>query len=180
MDVARVVAENWPDSTSMLNYGPVAIAVIALFVSLYSVHLTRRSFIASHRPYVWAASYSVLDSAEGTLVPVPKLAGLCVHNAPARVLRLDVAISLDAQNLLVTSESEMVRFPDGRSEGTHSISQRDFESLMSRPDEEKARLRRIISVKYSSLAGGKAYRYTLQQLFLPADNQWKNVAEEAD
>ena len=180
MDVVRVVVENWPDSTSMLDYGPVAIAVIALLVSLYSVRLTRRSFIASHRPYVWAASYSALGSDEGTLVSVPHRVMLRAHNAPVRVLHLEVEVSLDAQNLLVTSESEMVRFPDERSEWTHSIGQQDFESLMSRSDEEKARLRRTISVKYSSLAGGKAYRYVLQQLFVPADNQWTDVAVEAD
>lgn len=180
MDVLRVVVENWPDKTNMLDYGPVAIAVIALLVSLYSVYLTRRSFIASHRPYVWAASYSVICPDEHTLVPVPHRVMFRVHNAPVRVLHLKVEVSLDAQNLVVTSESEMVRFPDERSEWAHSIGQREFESLMSRPDAEKARLRRIITVNYTSLAGGKAYRYVLRQLFIPADNQWTDVAVEAD
>jgi len=180
MDVVRVVVENWPQSTSLLDYVPVAIAVVALVVSLYSVYLTRQSFVASHRPYVWALSHAVLDSDGCTLTPVPQYLAFRVQNAPALVKIWTVEISVGTESLLIFSEADTVRFPDDRSQWVFSVGQQDFEALMSRSDEEKGRLRRIVSMKYSSLSGGKAYQYDLEQVYVPADNQWIDVAVKAN
>lgn len=180
MDTVKVIVENWPKTKHFLEYMPVVIAVIALLVSLYSVYLTRNAFIASHRPYVWASNYGVIDADRKTIIPIPFRVAYRVKNAPARILRAEVKINLGAKELLAHSDHNMVRFPDERSEWSFSISKDQFEEIMNRPVDEKGKLSRLISVEYSSLDGGKNYNYKLVQSYSPAENQWKDTNEEAD
>jgi len=100
LETVKVIVENWPKTKLLLEYTPVAIAVIALVVSLYSVYLTRKSFIAAHRPYVWASNYGVIDSEKKTIIPVPFRVGFRVKNAPAKIVRMEVKINHSAQELL--------------------------------------------------------------------------------
>lgn len=51
---------------------------------------------------------------------------------------------------------------------------------MKRPDSEKSNLNRTIIIKYSSLDSKREYRYELQQVFEPNDNQWRDTFEKAD
>jgi len=51
---------------------------------------------------------------------------------------------------------------------------------MNRSNEDKAKLSRLTSLEYSSLDGGKIYHYKLQQSFNAAENQWKDISEDAD
>jgi len=178
MDMVKVIVENWPKTSPFLEYMPVVIAVIALVVSLYSVYLTRRSFITSHRPYVWAINYGVIDN--NTIKPIPSRVAYRVRNAPARIIRAEVKIDFDEEQLLVYSDQNIVRFPDDRSEWSFSIGKDEFERIMNRSNEDKAKLSRIISIEYSSLDGGKVYHYELKQSFNTADNQWKDISETAD
>jgi len=179
MDTVKVIIENWPKK-ELLEYIPIIIAVIALAVSLYSVYLTRRSFIASHRPYVWASNYGVLDPDKKTMTPIPFRVAYRVRNSPAKIIRTEVKINLSTEPLLVRTDQNIVRFPDERSEWSFSIGEEDFKEIMNRSDEEKAKLCRLISIEYSSLDGGKIYHYKLQQSFNPTENQWKDTSEEAD
>jgi len=179
MDSVKVVIENWPQK-DLLEYMPIIVAVIALAVSLYSVYLTRRSFILSHRPYVWASNYGVLDPDKRTIIPIPSRVAYRVRNSPAKIIRTEVKINLNMQPLLVHSDQNVVRFPDERSEWSFSVGEEKFGRIMSRSDEDRAKLCRLISIEYSSLDGGKIYHYKLCQSFNPAENQWKDVSEEAD
>ncbi len=180
MDTVKVVIENWPRTKHLLEYIPIIIAVIALSVSLYSVYLTRRSFIVSHRPYVWASNYGVIDPDKKTIIPIPFRVAYRVRNAPARIVRTGVTISLSAESLLVYTEENIVRFPDERSEWSFTIGEEDFKKIMNRSNEDKAKLSRLVSIEYSSLDGGKIYHYKLQQSFNPTENHWKDTSEEAD
>jgi hypothetical protein len=180
LETIKVVVENWPKTKLFLEYMPVAIAVIALVVSLYSVYLTRKSFIASHRPYVWAINYGVIDSERKTIIPIPFRVNFRVNNAPAKIVRMEVKIKHGVQELIVHADSNIVRFPDERSEWSFSIRKDEFEKVMDRSDDDKTKLSRFISIEYSSLDGGRIYHYKLQQSFNPAENQWKGITEEAD
>jgi hypothetical protein len=180
MDTIKVVIENWPKTKLLLEYIPIIIAVIALAVSLYSVYLTRRSFIASHRPYVWGSNYGVLDPEKKTIIPIPFRVGYRVKNSPAKIIRTEVKINLIAEPLFVQTERNIVRFPDERSEWSFSIGKENFIKIMNRSNEDIAKLSRLISIEYSSLDGGKIYHYKLQQSFDPTENQWKDASEEAD
>jgi len=180
MDTVKVTIENWPQTKYLLEYIPVLIALIALGVSLYSVFLTRKSFIASHRPYVWAGNYGVVDPDRKTIIPIPFRVAYRVSNAPARIMRMEVIIGLDAELLLTYTDANIVRFPDDRSEWGFAIGEEDFKKIMNRSNEDKGKLSRLVSLEYSSLDGGKTYRYKLQQSFNPAENQWKDSSQEAD
>ena len=180
METIKVIVENWPKTKLLLEYIPLAIAVIALLVSLYSVYLTRKSFIAAHRPYVWASNYGVIDSEKKTIIPIPFRVAFRVKNAPAKIVRMEVKIEHDGQKLFVHAEDNIVRFPDERSEWSFSIGEGDFKKVMHRSDDEKTKLSRSISMEYSSLNAGRIYHYKLQQSFNSAENQWKDITEEAD
>ena len=179
MDVTKVVIENWPKTNYLLEYLPILIAVVAVAISLYSAHLTRKSFIASHRPYVWASNYGVIDHDKKTIIPIPHRVGYRVKNSPAKIISTEVAIRLSNEILLSHKDENIVRFPDESSEWSFSIGDKDFENIINRANEDKSKLIRHISIKYSSLGGGKIYHYELQQTFAPNENQWKDKSEKA-
>lgn len=179
MNSLKVIVENWPKK-DLLEYIPLVIAIIALAVSLYSVCLTRKSFIASHRPYVWASNYGVIDQDRKTIIPIPFRVGYRVKNSPAKIIQTEVKITLNAETLLMHTDRDMVRFPDERSDWTFSIGEEDFAKIMRRSNDDKAKLSRIMSIEYSALDGGKTYHYKLQQSFNPNENQWKDISEDAD
>jgi len=180
MDVTKVIIENLPKTNYLLVYIPIIIATFALAVSVCSIYLTSKSFITSHRPYVWASNYGVIDSDKKTIIPIPHRVGFRVKNSPARIIRMEVKISLNNETLLVHTYENLVRFPDEASEWSFSISEEHFKEIMNRSNEDKSRLLRLISLEYSSLDGGKTYHYKLQQSFSPTENQWKDTSEEAD
>lgn len=180
MDITKVIIENWPKTNFLLVYMPIIIAIIALGTSLYSVFLTRKAFIASHRPYVWASNYGVIDTDKKTITPIPFRVGYRVKNSPARIIRTEVKINLNMEPLFVQTEENLVRFPDERSEWSFTIGEEDFKKIMNRPDEDKSKLVRLISIEYSSLDGGKIYHYKLQQSFNLIENQWKDTSEKAN
>lgn len=180
MDALKVVIENWPKTNHLLAYVPIIIAIIALAVSLYSVYLTRKTFIATHRPYVWGGSHGVVDSDKKIIIPIPFRIGYRVKNSPARIIRTEVEINLNTESLFAHTQENIVRFPDEKSEWTFSIGEEDFKKIMNRSDEDKSKLSRLISIEYSSLGDGKIYHYELQQSFNPIENQWKDTSEKAD
>ena len=180
MDIIKVVIENWPKANHVLEFIPIIIAIVALAVSLYSVHLTRKSFIASHRPYVWAASYVFKDIEKNTLIPIPQNLAYRIHNSPARIIKSEFRISLNKEILLVQTDDNYMRFPDQSSEWFFSVGKEDFEEIMNRSDEDKSKLVRFASLKYSLLGGGKTYHYELQQSFNPTLNQWRDINEKSD
>ncbi len=179
MDVTKVIIENWPKKNHILEYLPIIIAVTAVVISLYSAYLTRRSFIASHRPYVWASNYGVIDHDKKTIIPIPHRVGYRVKNSPAKIISTEVTIRLNNKILLSHKDENIVRFPDESSEWNFSIGKADFKKIMNRSNEDKTKLIRYISVKYSSLNGGKSYHYELQQTFDPMENQWKDKLEKS-
>ncbi len=180
MDATKVIIENWPKTNYLLVYIPLFIALSALVVSWYSAYLTRKSFIMSHRPYVWGSSYAVIDSDNKTIIPVPHKVGYRVRNSPARIIRSEVKISLNKEMLLVNTVEDLVRFPDEKSEWSFGVGEKNFKEIMDRSDEEKSKLVRLISLYYSSFCDTKIYHYELTQSFEPSENQWKDTNEKSD
>jgi hypothetical protein len=179
MDVTKVIIENWPKADHILEYLPIIIAVTAVAVSLYSAYLTRRAFIASHRPFVWASNYGVVDHDKKTITQIPHRIAYRVKNSPAKIISTEVIIRLNNEALLSHKDANIVRFPDESSEWSFSIGIADFERMMNRSNEDKAKLIRNISVKHSSLNGREGYYYELQQTFDPVENQWKDKSATA-
>ena len=180
-DVTKVVIENWPKTNYFSIYIPILIAVIVLSISLYSIFLTRKIFVESHRPYVIAFSYGITDNNTSTIISDPSKIRFRVINSPARIIRIQVKINLNMETLIDFSSIEnMVRIPYETAEWSLDMDKEAFDKLMDRPNEDKSKLVRIISIEYSSLRGGKVYHSKLKQSFVPSLNRWINVEEEAD
>ena len=177
MDATKIIIENWPKTNLFLTCIPIIVAIIALVVSLSSLYFTNKSFSISHRPYVWALSYAVPDPENKTLIQIPYRMGCFVNNSPAKIKKIELKINLDKETLFSLVEKNLVRFPLANSEWTVSIGQKDYENIMNRPEEEQAKLLRIVTMEYSALGGGKTYHYKQVQSFIPADNQWKDINE---
>jgi len=159
---------------------PILIALIALGTSIISLYWTRIEQIKSTRPFVWASSYGVIDNVNKTIIPIPFRVGCRVKNSPARILQRDVIIHLETNELFRHTDKNLVQFPDESSEWNFTIGQTDFERIKNRPISEQSKLIRTISIKYTSLDGGKNYNYKLKQVFIPLDNQWNNVDVTSD
>jgi hypothetical protein len=180
MGNTKVIIDNWPKSNHFIQYIPIIIAIIALSISLYSVYITRKAFIAAHRPYVWASNYGVIDNIKKTIIPIPFRIACRVKNSPARIIRIEVKIINKYESVFVHTEENLIRFPDETSEWNFSIGKTDYEEIMNRSNEDKSQLLRIISIEYSSLDGSKRYHYELQQSFIPSENQWKDIQVNAN
>lgn len=180
IETSKVFIENLPNNPWYKEWIPISIAIIALITSLISLYWSRQEFIKNSRPYVWASNYSVIDTEKKTIIPIPFRIGFRVKNTPARIISLNVEINYKSDKLFTYTLNDIVEFPDESSEWSFSIDKNDFDKIMNRPDSEKPNLTRTIIIKYSSLGGGKVYRFELQQKYEPTDNQWRDIFEKAD
>lgn len=173
MDVAKVVIENWPKTNNFSVFMPVIIAIIALCISLYSTSLTRKIFVESHRPYVWVSNYN-------SEYFTPLSVTCHVMNSPARIIQMELKMNLNMETLSVHTERDIVRFPDEMYRWDLDMSMDDFHKISTRSYEAKSKLVRLISLKYSSLNGGKIYNYNLKQSYISGATDWENVEETTD
>ncbi len=180
MDRVRVIIDNWQHDPWYREWIPILIALISLITSLILLYWARKENIISHRPYVWASNYGVIDSEHKTVIPIPFRVGFRVKNSPARILSLRIYFFLNSTQLFNYTQSQFVRFPDENSEWNFGIGQSEFEKIMDKTPDEKASLRRKIEIKYSSLDGGKEYEYKLEQKYILLNNQWQDIAETAN
>ena len=86
MESKRVFVENLPKPKRWLHeYSGIIIASLALVISVCSLCLLKKEFIAAHRPYVYASSRK---DDKGTMDL--KSVMLCCLNAPAKINNLEI------------------------------------------------------------------------------------------
>ena len=169
MDPIKIFMENWS----------LVIATLALAVSLYSAYLSRKVFIHTGRPYVWASNYGVIDQKSKNLISIPHRLVYRIKNSPAKIQFICVRLTLGDQEILNHTEKNFVRFPDDSSEWSFSIGEDEFKTILEKQRSSSSQLLRNIFVKYTSLNGGEKYEYHLKQEFIPADNQWKDIESQS-
>lgn len=179
MEPLKIIIDNWPSTSWMTTYSPILIAGVAVLVSLYSAHLSRKSYRLSSRPYVWASSYGVIDQAKKTIIPVPYRLAYRVTNTPTKVIENTVTILLGDKEVFSHSDNNFVRFPDGSSEWSFSIGESEYTEIQNQYKSSGESLSRKVKVRYSSLSGGKEYSYTLTQEYIDIDGQWKDISSQA-
>jgi hypothetical protein len=180
MDTTNVIIENWPHSPWVKDWTPIIIAIIALVTSIISLYWTRVQYEKSSRPFVWSSNYGVIDNEKKTIIPIPWRVACRVKNAPAKIIQMIVVVNLDSIELFKYKKHNFVQYPDETSEWNFSIGKAEFDKIMSRPESEKTRLVRLITISYSSLDGGKNYQFRLSQSFNPSENQWVDDQVDAD
>ncbi|WP_288372427.1 hypothetical protein [uncultured Algoriphagus sp.] len=177
MKELRVFIENFPELSWYQEWIPIFIALISLIVSLISLWWNRKDYVRSSRPFIWASSYSYLDPTNG-LIPRPNLLGFRITNSPAKILESRIQITFHEEILFNFTEQNYFRFPDENSEWSFGINPQEFKSFLQKANGEERNLKRIVTIKYSSLGGGKIYFYKLIQCFSMIDNQWKDSSIE--
>ena len=89
MEAKRVIVENLPKPKrwEQENAG-IIIALLAVLVSLYSLRLAQKEFIAAHRPYVFASPRRITKNGTATM-DVNTFILRCL-NAPAKITNQNV------------------------------------------------------------------------------------------
>ena len=179
MEPLKILIDNWPVTNLVTVYTPIFIAAVAVVVSLYSAHISRKSFLLSSRPYIWAANYGVIDQANRTITPVPSRLMYRVNNSPAKVLESKVSVLLGRKELFSHDQNDYVCFPDEGGEWTFSIGQDEFERIMNEFKSSNETLYRKVKFKYSDLGKLGKFEYELNQEFVTVENQWKDISSNA-
>jgi len=180
MDSMKIIVDNWPSTPWHEIWIPIGIALLALTISLISLYFTRKEFVKSSRPYVWASNLGIWDNTNMKKISILEAVACRVTNSPARIIKMELQISLDKKKLFSETIENVVRFPDIRSEWNFGIGKKEFEKIMSRSNKDRARLTRDVSIVYSSLDGGKIYHFTLNQFFNTTVDDWKDIKQSAD
>ena len=167
IELIRVFVKNLAKSKKWWqDYAPLIIAVLALGVSIYSAHLSRKEFIAAHRPYVHVTNRKMEEDGKTSMDVNTVLLG-CL-NAPAKITDKKASYILIKTNK--NGEEEVaeqiplnfkvvsnILYPS-----ESSISQFTFlynfknEILAKNPD---IKLRRNIRIDYKELSTDKRYYF---------------------
>src|SRR3989338_5116818 len=115
MNPTKIIIENWPATPWYKNWNLI-IALMALILSLLSLYWTRKDFVRSSRPFVWAGNYSVIDPDKKTIIPVPWRVGCRIKNTPAKIILAEIKVYLGKEELFSYKKQNLVRFPDDKSE----------------------------------------------------------------
>lgn len=179
MQKLHVIVDDIPATSFWREWAPIAVAVIALCVSIYSVLITRSSYIRSMRPFVWAMNYASRTNTND-FVRQPDTVMIMVHNSPAHIKsekhEVDLVKNGEAEKLHSFEENGSVRYPGERPQYTYNIS--DFDNIRTKLTKD-AELIRTIRIEYESLLGGKTYFYESKSCFDVNENVWRILSEKA-
>jgi len=87
-EAQRVFIQNLPKPKRWWQEYAFIIAVLALCISIYSAYLSRKEFIAAHRPYVFASPRRITKNGRATM-DVNTFILRCL-NAPAKIISQEV------------------------------------------------------------------------------------------
>jgi len=185
MDTMRVIIENWPSSSWLNIWAPIAIALFALGVSIYSSYLTRRGVVLSHRPYAFVQTFAYRDNEQKLVTALRTVAVRCL-NAPAQTVRTEYAYSV-VRNNRVEEEVVDTRRDDvtqvlypvdpGVNQVTYTIDF-DLESLTGASDIQK--LFRTVTMEYKDISSERHYRFEGKWEYDRAGKTWKPLRLIAD
>ena len=167
MEAQKIFIDNLPKPKRWWQeYAPLIIAGLALGISLYSVHLSRKEFIAAHRPYVYVSSRQTTKDGRPTMDTKTVL--LCCLNAPAKIINQkgsyvvikkkengeeEISKTIPT-NLAPTAK---ILYPSDRTSSQITIPY-DFKTkiLASEPN---VKLRRKIRIDYKELSSDREYYF---------------------
>lgn len=149
------------------------IAALAFFVSIYTSIINKKAYVASSRPYVWAMNCADKGKGHNKFVLI-----LLVRGAPAKIIKTEMVIKKDDQQILKTLKKDFIRYPHGRSEWTIEINEkRSFDNLIKHSNEYNTVLKRECNIQYSALGGKKKYFFELIQYYDHQLGMWVDISE---
>ena len=185
MDTMRVIIENWPSSSWLDISVPIAIALFALLVSIYSAWFTRREFVLSHRPYAIVQTFAYLDSRRQLVTDLKKVMYRCL-NAPAQTVRTEYRYSVVRRDrieeeVVDTRRDDVTQvlypFDPGTNQVTYTTDF-DLTTLAESPDIQK--LFRTVSLTYKEISSRRHYRFEGRWEYDRDGRTWKPLRLTAD
>ncbi|MHB0947363.1 MAG: hypothetical protein ACYC3B_09345 [Sedimentisphaerales bacterium] len=158
----RVFVENLPKPKKWWQESAIILSILALLVSGYSAHLSRKEFIAAHRPYVYVVDRK---NSDGT-IDVQSILLYCL-NAPAKIIDQNFCYVVFEPNL--NGKEKVIKtipwtslsitntlYP--ASGGQQIFCKHDFkkEILEKHP---KVILKRKVKIDYKALSGNRIYYF---------------------
>ncbi len=184
METTKVIIENWPNDPWMKTWLPVIIssfiALIALGVSLISVHYTKKEFIRNSRPYVWAINASDL----GNRIERPDWIVFRTSNSPAKIkmrrIEIYVIDSNTKKKLFNQEEGPFIRYPDASADWHYEMPIIQWTDILKDYSSDQT-LQRHITIEYSSIDGNQNYSFKMIQKFVPNVNlNWQDSVVHAN
>lgn len=179
MEPTRVIIENLPEPIAWyITWGSVIIAFCALVGLIFSLFWSRRTFIEGKRPYLWILDLAIPQG--NALVNICNTVVHKISNAPGRILSIRYNLykkkNHDKKVLHQKEERNLVRFPDPNSQSSYIFPNFDDHISDLAEDEE---LWREITVEYGPLSRKDKYNFNKISRYVPGQNKWETVSEEA-
>jgi hypothetical protein len=186
MDRKKVFIENWPKTKPLLlEWAPIIVAIIAVGFSGYSMYLSRKGFIASHRPYVWAGTHGYLDNNNKVVVDVNTLRKLCL-NAPAKIIVQEysyIVVKEDGSKDTILKESGIEKFimypADPKvSQEWHTMDANKLNSAINDPSIKK--ILRKVRIEYKEVSSNRKYFFEGEWEYNKERKDWKPIKSEGN
>jgi len=157
------------------NWIPIIIAVIALAVSIFTSLLSKRAFITSSRPYVWATNLEV----EGEGYKSSAIA-CYVSNSPAKIISHEFSMKSDNEEVGNYHDKNFLRYPNEKFRWIIYTDDETFENSLENCLKNQLTLTRRNYIEYSSLNGGKRYFHELVQVYDSEVEYWETIMENGN
>ena len=179
-DPTHIIIDNWLSNPWYIELAPMFIAIVAVVVSLISLHFSRREHINSIRPFIWASEFAHLDEQQ-LVVPVVQAVMLKVLNAPAKIYSAQYSFEkVSATNndlILDHKDRDFFRYPDSQIQWTFTFNELDKELNSIDSD---THIERHIKIIYGPLSGNQKYYYHSRAKFLLSEKKWEMIEENAN
>ncbi len=162
-EAQRVFVENLPKPKGWLRENvPIIIAVLAIIASIYSINLSTKDFIATHRPYVYAVSRRKPENNK-SVMDVKTVLYPCL-NVPAKITNHEIYYEIvktnkndeeEIRKIPIESLGPIVLYPTATPETQQTILY-DFEKEVLDPN---VKLKRKIKIEYKELSSDRTYHF---------------------
>ncbi|MFH1616100.1 MAG: hypothetical protein ABIG61_13570 [Planctomycetota bacterium] len=183
MEPVKVIVENWPKAAPfLLEWAPTIIALVAVIVAIYSMRVSIRDTIASHRPYVCALTFAYLENSK-IAIDIKTLMKLCI-NAPAEIVKEEytyIAIKKNAtghktSEILKTDilEKKQLIYPlDPKTNQVTYTIDYDLKTIIDNPE---VQLLRKVRIDYKEISSNRKYFFEGEWEYNRPGKTWKPIA----
>ena len=180
MDPITVTISNLPPPQHwLIEWIPIAIAVVALIISLAALYWSHVQYRDASRPFVWLIDFASIN-AEGLLVNHPEMIATRVTNAPAMITKAFYEFYIlvgDTKTIVHSCQQPIqVRYPDPNSQTTYTFAELNQAIQQCQASDQ---LKRHLRAEYTTLSGGKQYFYESDSNYAFPEKTWRVVSEHA-
>jgi hypothetical protein len=170
-----VIITEMPSQSWAGEWIPLITASIAVIVSIYSICLAKRAETRASRPFLWMMNFA--STKDGEIINHPDTTMWCISNAPAKVNKFKIIFRAESKTkaLHEFEKNGDVKYPSDKSQYTYKAP--DFEKFITELTDDDI-VTREIEIEYTSLSGGKKYKYSSYSTYRKDEKVW-NLDEES-